>query len=444
MKYLGLFIGKVFIFLGSITGRGSSLPGVIARKIDKKIFSKIKLPKTVIVVTGTNGKTSTANMIAKMLRDSNKKVVNNTKGANLLGGLLTTVIANTGFNFKVSADVVVLEVDEATFPEFSKFVSPTHLVVTNFFRDQLDRYGEIEVLVDMVNRGIKHNTRLILNADDPLVAYLGFKNQTNIQKYYSIGHTNYSVATTNQVREAKFCPNCGKKLQYHFYHYSQLGDYTCTCGFNHPQPHVFATNVNLNSKSFSVLGQEYILNYDNLYFVYNALCAISIADELSIPQEVVAKSFMDFRVDDGRMEPIHIKNQKTYINLVKNPTGLNQSLEHILRQNDEEQTIFMALNNLAADGADTSWVWDVDFEQLAQSNVNMFVCSGIRAYDLASRLKYSGFPLEKIIVHENLEIGLNFLRNNFVGKPYVLSTYTALQSSRKIIHGFLENKESVK
>lgn len=434
MKSLALLAGKTLSRVGKMTGRGTSLPGVYARKIDKNIFSKIEMPENIIVVTGTNGKTSTANMIAKMFSDCGYKVVNNTKGANLLGGLLTTILEHTSLDFKLKADVLILEVDEATYPSFTKYITPTHLVVTNFFRDQLDRYGEMEVLVDMVNRGISEKTKLILNADDPLTALLGFKNKTNLQYYYGLNRTKYSVETTNQVREAKFCPNCGTKLAYDYYHYSQLGYYRCLCEFSHPETTYLAREVNLEEKTFVVGANKYKLNYDNLYFIYNALAAISLADLFELPYIPVQNSLYSFRVDDGRMESFIVNGYETYLNLVKNPTGLNQTLEHVIRsQGEQPYVLFMTLNNLAADGTDTSWIWDVDFEQLSQTNIEAFYCSGIRAYDLATRLKYAGISTDKIRVNQYIEENLIALKDETKSKPYILSTYTALQETRKIL-----------
>lgn len=434
MKSLALLVGKTLSRVGKMTGRGTSLPGVYARKIDHDIFSKIELPEHIIVVTGTNGKTSTANMIAKMFSDCGYHVVNNTKGANLLGGLLTTILENTSFDFKLKADVLVLEVDEATYPTFTKYITPSHLVVTNFFRDQLDRYGEMEVLVDMVNRGISEKTKLILNGDDPLTALLGFKNKQNTQYYYGLNRTKYSVETTNQVREAKFCPNCGKKLEYDYYHYSQLGYYHCVCDFAHPETKYLAKEVNLEERTFVVGVHKYKLNYDNLYFIYNALTAIALADLFELEYIQVQNSLYSFRVDDGRMESFNVKGYETYLNLVKNPTGLNQALEHVIRsQEDRPYVLFMTLNNLAADGTDTSWIWDVDFEQLSETNIEAFYCSGIRAYDLATRLKYAGIAIDKIHVNPQIETHFAAMKAETTSRPYILSTYTALQETRKIL-----------
>ncbi|MCI0502342.1 MAG: MurT ligase domain-containing protein [Fusobacteria bacterium] len=438
MRYIALIVGKLLKFIGNKLDKGTSAPGVFAKKIDKKIFSRITYPEKIVVITGTNGKTSTANMVAKVLRDKGLEVVHNTKGANLLGGLLTTIIDHTSFSFRITCDVLVLEVDEATYPAFTKYITPSHLIVNNFFRDQLDRYGEIEVLVDLVNSGISSETTLILNGDDPLVRYLGYKNSENRVVYFGLAQTKYSVSDTEQVREGKFCPVCGSKLNYLYYHYSQLGNYSCSCGFSRPVIQVEAYDVDLKNKEFKVDDMIYKIGYDNLYFIYNSLAAMIIGDEFNISRELMKASILDFKVDDGRMENYLLGQNKTYLNLVKNPTGLNQSLEHILRQEDEAFNIFLALNNLAADGTDTSWIWDVDFEQLKTSNINKFYCSGLRAFDLAVRLKYAFIEEEKLIVIPDLSACIEEARQNN-NKTYILSTYTALQRTRRILGSLKEN-----
>lgn len=433
MKYLALIVGKLMKVVGNKLNKGTSAPGIFAKKIDPKIFSRIKYPDKIIVITGTNGKTSTANMVAKMLADSGLKVVHNAKGANLSGGLLTSLIESTSLSFKLKGDVLVLEVDEATYPVFTKFVTPTHLIVNNFFRDQLDRYGEIEVLVELVNSGISQETNLILNGDDPLVRYLGFKNQKNRAIYFGIEKTKYSLAETSQAREGKFCPNCGKKLRYNYYHYSQLGSYSCSCGFKRPDLYLSASLVDLENKTFKADSRLYRLKYDNLYFIYNALAAIIVGKELAVNEEKIKESIFNFKIDDGRMENFYLGEYQTYLNLVKNPTGLNQGLEHILRQKDNSFNVLLALNNLAADGTDTSWIWDVDFEQLKNSKLNKFYCCGLRAYDLGVRLKYAFIEEDKIVVIPDLEKCIKAARQDKEHKTYILSTYTPLQKIRKIL-----------
>lgn len=431
MKTLAIMAGKTATIVGGMLGRGSSLPGMIARKIDPELFHKIQLPKQTIVVTGTNGKTTTANMLRHVFETAGLKVVQNTKGANLLSGLLTTLVESTNLSGKVMADVVVLEVDEQTIPQFFQAVTPTHFVIHNFFRDQLDRYGEIDILIDKIEEVIDPQTTLVLNADDPLVRQISFDTNRGAI-YYGVNKTPYSLEEMSQVREAKFCPNCNRKLEYEFFHYSQLGNYQCECGFGKPACEYAAEDVNLKAGTFRVGTTTYQIQYRNLYFIFNAMAVVAMAKEYGIDETTIQKALATFKIDDGRMETFAFGPHQLLLNLVKNPTGLNQSFDFIKNEADEKVTLMMTLNNLAADGHDTSWIWDADFEQLTQFPLEQFICSGIRAYDLAVRLKYAGVPTEKITVIEDVATALETLKQT-TATPYLLSTYTALQKTRALL-----------
>lgn len=431
MKTLAIIAGKTATVVGGMLGRGSSLPGMIARKIDSELFHKIQLPKQTIVVTGTNGKTTTANMLRHVFETAGLKVVQNTKGANLLSGLLTTLVESTNLSGKVMADVVVLEVDEQTIPQFFQAVTPTHFVIHNFFRDQLDRYGEIDILIDKIEEVIDPTTTLVLNADDPLVRQISF--DTNREAiYYGVNQTPYSLEEMSQVREAKFCPNCNRKLAYEFFHYSQLGNYQCECGFGKPACEYAADDVNLKAGTFRVGQTTYKIQYRNLYFIFNAMAVVAMAKEYGIDEAIIQEALATFKIDDGRMETFNFGPHQLLLNLVKNPTGLNQTLDYIKNEADEKVALMMTLNNLAADGQDTSWIWDGDFEQLTQFPLEQFICSGIRAYDLAVRLKYAGVAEDKIVVIEDVAMALETLKQT-TATPYLLSTYTALQKTRALL-----------
>lgn len=431
MKTVAIIAGKSAALVGGMLGRGSSLPGMIARKFDPNLFHKIELPKQTIVVTGTNGKTTTANMLRHVFETAGLRVVSNTKGANLLSGLLTTLVDATSLSGKVKADVVVLEVDEQTIPQFFQAVTPTHFVIHNFFRDQLDRYGEIDILINKIEEAIDPQTTLVLNADDPLVRQISF--ETNREAiYYGVNQTNYSLEEMSQVREAKFCPNCNRKLEYEFFHYSQLGGYGCECGFVKPECNYSADDVDLKAGTFKVGETTYKIQYRNLYFIFNAMAVVAMAKEYGIDEAVIQTALASFKIDDGRMETFTFGPHELLLNLVKNPTGLNQTLDYIKNEADEKVTLMMTLNNLAADSADTSWIWDGDFEQLTNWPLEQFICSGLRAYDLAVRLKYAGVPVEQIVVIEDVATALETLKQT-TAKPYLLSTYTALQKTRALL-----------
>lgn len=440
MRYIGLLIAKIVNKFGKVLNRGSSLPGYLAMKISPDILNHIKYPEKIVIVTGTNGKTTSANLLANILENSGKKVVHNTKGANMLSGLISAILNKTSINFKLKADILLLEVDESTLPKFFNYIVPTELVITNFFRDQLDRHGEIDSLIKKIKKSIKPEVKLILNANDPLVYNLGESLELNKKIYYGLEETEYSTSSEEEVRESKWCPKCNSVLKYNYFHYSQIGNYYCDCGFKTPDLDYIATDIDLPMKCFLVNGNGYKTNYDNIYFVFNTLAAIATAEELKIDYKYIKEAVYDFKIGEGRMEEFNISEYKSFLNLVKNPAGLNQSINHIIAQNDEKCSIFFSLNNNWADGIDTSWIWDVAFEKLNNMPLEIFICSGMRAYDLAVRLKYSGIDEDKIVVLPEIEEAVYYLRNRTNSKPYLLSSYTALQEVRKALNSLEENK----
>lgn len=443
MKFLAILIGKTIKKLTGILGKGTSLPGIWARKIDPNLLRKIQLPEKVIVVTGTNGKTTTSNMIAHILRYNGLDILHNQKGANLVSGILTTLIDACTLTGKINKAVAVLEIDESTVPRVFEYISPSHLVVTNFFRDQLDRYGELDTVISKISSALKKNLELILNGDDPLVAQLAVKNNFP-HKFYGISDLKYTTSEMHQVREGRFCPLCNEKLNYAYFHYSQLGAYHCpSCDYKKPELTFDVTAVDLEKGTFEI-NHQYVfsINYQDLYFVFNAAAAISACSSIGLSMEQIIKALKDFRMDDGRMEPFFLGEKKALLNLVKNPTGLNQSLSHII-SHEEKKAVLMILNNLDADGKDVSWIWDSDLEMIASTELSSFICSGLRAEDLAVRLKYAGVSEDKIIIHSEIKDALSALKYA-EGKLFILSTYTALQFCRKILLSMEENKDAAK
>ncbi|MCQ2560211.1 MAG: DUF1727 domain-containing protein, partial [Clostridia bacterium] len=243
MRYLlAIWISRLASFLSRITGKGqgSSLPGMVAQKIYPSILAKMgkQIAGPIVAVTGTNGKTTTNNMIKAMLDKSGFKTVSNINGANMLTGIITAFLYSCNWRGRISSNAACLEVDEATFPLLLKSIKPDWLVVTNFFRDQLDRYGELETTVGFVANSLQYlsKTRLILNADDPLSAQIGHKCSLPVY-YYGLGRHQGVSLTTSAARETKYCPFCGSELEYEYFHYSQLGQYRCPQGdFERPQP----------------------------------------------------------------------------------------------------------------------------------------------------------------------------------------------------------------
>jgi len=347
----------------------------------------------------------------------------------MLAGIAGVLLNNTGLSGKNKADVVHLEVDEATVPKLCEQVTPRIAVITNFFRDQLDRYGELDTTVKLVKQALPPETELILNADDPLVARIG-AGRPNVY-YFGACQLPCSKETSSEAREGRFCDYCGQELSYTLFHYGQLGIYHCSgCGFKRPDPNIEAREVFLYDQGLKfVVDREYHVPLLGSYNLYNALAAFSAADRLGISREDISNGLLVYLSDAGRMEKFDLPGGNLVLTLVKNPAGFNQVIGTIAEIN-KPLHLLIAINDLAADGRDISWLWDVDFEVLAdrKEDIPQLICSGFRAEDIALRLKYAGFPEGCLVLEHSLEKAVEILDNTRApGEPaFILPTYTAL------------------
>jgi UDP-N-acetylmuramyl tripeptide synthase len=446
--------GKLSSKLSKITGgRGSSLPGVVARRIYAKTLSDLakQVKKGIIMVTGTNGKTTTNNMLAKVLQADGHRVVFNEEGANLITGVTACFVRNATLSGVIDFDYAALEVDEASFPKVVKEVKPDIVVVNNFFRDQLDRYGELDKTVNLVRDALKEldDVTLVLNADDPLVAQLG-KSTGHKAIYFGVSEQQAVNRAVAQTREARYCPFCGNELTYSYYHYSQLGDYNCQqCNFSRIIPEVEATNVGvtIGGMTTEVCHQggcsAITLHTSGFYNLYNALAAFAVGNLLTIGVPTIQQGLEMYTPAIGRMERFRYRDKLALLNLVKNPTGFNEGLATLLSLPGSKD-VFMALNDNAADGRDISWLWDVDFEILTEhlGLIETFTCAGIRAEEMALRLKYAGVPVEKITVIRELESAISNTLNGRADTAYLFSTYTALWPAQGILNRLAEKEEA--
>ncbi|MBO8138631.1 MAG: DUF1727 domain-containing protein [Desulfotomaculum sp.] len=445
--------GKISSLMSKLAGgRGSSLPGVVARRIYsrslKKLASQIK--SGVIMVTGTNGKTTTNNMIAKVLEAGGRRVIYNEEGANLITGITACFVRFSNITGSLDYDYASLEVDEASFPKVVKEVKPDIVVVTNFFRDQLDRYGELDKTVQVVKSALEslNDVTLILNADDPLAAQLGLLTGHKAV-YYGIDRQEGTERAVAQTRESRFCPRCGTELHYSYYHYSQLGGYRCpSCHFKRPKPDVEGTDVSTVNGGYSTRvcfseGCSSInLQTAGFYNLYNALAAFAVGRLLGLDNETVQAGLERYTPAIGRMERFRYRDKPCLLNLVKNPTGYNEGLATLLSIPGSKD-VFMALNDNAADGRDISWIWDVDFEILARhlDELQSFTCSGTRAEEMALRLKYAGVPTSRITVIGDLESAITVSLQGEAETAYLFATYTALWPSQSILCRLAEKEE---
>lgn len=412
-------------------GRGGSFPGQLALKMDKDFIARFHMPEIVILVTGTNGKTTTQNLLAESLRASGLKVINNRRGDNLNVGIASLLASNSDLSFHVKADAAVIEVDELTVYRQFKNLRPSALVVTNFFRDQLDRAGEMETIILKIMEVTKDFAgHLILNGNDPNVLRIGMNATKAKVHYFAVDHTETSRKTTDEASEGKFCPVCGNPLTYRYYQYSHIGSFYCEHdGFGKVPYDVEVTDVNFQDGTFTASGRVYHSFINTIYAIYNCAAVLTALKVFNIHPECADQVFSAFVLKEGRNECFQL-SKPCILNLAKNPTGTNEVLKYIISR-EGRKNICIILNDNDQDGRDVSWIWDAHFERLKQADVNEIVCCGLRAYDIALRLKYEGLE-DKIIVIEDMTEAVRYLDKADLDS-YMISTYTALHPVRAIL-----------
>ena len=441
-NFLIILITKILYLILKIAGKnGGNLLGKLAYDWNPKIFHYFKINCPIIAVTATNGKTMTNNAIGYVFKTAGKKVISNIEGNNMETGILSTLLKSCSLTGKIKADYCVFEVDEGYVPIVFKDLKLDTLVVLNFFRDQLDRNGEVESLILKINEFLKTYTgNLILNADDPNVARLGIANPENNNVYYfSVEQYNYATKDIKEAGEGKFCPFCNTRIEYEYYQYSHIGKFKCpNCGYGDNEIYKLATNVDLKNRCFNVDDITYKIRFNSIYNIYNFVAVITCASLYNIDKEIIKQALSEFVLNNGRLEELEINNIPTIINLAKNPTGANVSLR-ILNEDDNEKELLFVLNDNIADGFDVSWIWDINFDSL--NNVTRIITSGTRAYDIAIRIKTSGFSPEKIEPYLNLSDAIkNLYKTNT--KKYVIANYTSLQPTRKEILNFNQHQSN--
>jgi lipid II isoglutaminyl synthase (glutamine-hydrolysing) len=422
--YLSLYIGKLvnlfcrFVpFIG-----GSALPGLVALKINPTLINQIRLRNQLktIVITGTNGKTTTSRLTSHFLDLAHLKHLHNRSGSNLLRGVASTLINQSNLSAKLPAKIAIFELDEAVVPGAIKSLKPEIILFTNLFRDQLDRYGEIDTLLSIWQQSLKllpSNSTVIYNCDDPSLNHLA---STVKQKIISYGlpKNKSSKQTLSASADAIFCPLCHQPLTYQVIFTSHLGHYHCSnCHFKRTTPTLKFDDINTS--------------LPGLHNLYNIQAAKSIANLLKLKLNL-NQALTSFKPAFGRAEKFKLGQLYTNILLVKNPTGFNVTLETLKKNNQLSQPLLLILNDKIADGTDVSWIWDVDFSLLTSRSTPVIV-SGTRYLDLALRLKYAGLESSLVTPEPKLKKAIKLLSKQKGEFAYILPTYTAMLSLRKIL-----------
>ena len=423
-------------------GGGTTLPGRVLLRLAPDAIARLGagLDRGVTIVSATNGKTTTAGMIAAILATDGREPVHNRAGSNMTWGVATALLEQDGREG-------LFEVDEAWLPRVAEQLDPSLIVLGNLFRDQLDRYGEMETLADEWAKTVSARagqTRFALNADDPLIADLGRDADERRRQgvvYFGIDDPSQALPELQHAFDAKHCRRCGHPYAYERAFVGHLGHYSCpNCGAERPQPQVTATAIDLHGmegSSFEVAtaagAMRIELPLPGLYNVYNALAAIAAGLELGVEPGKIAASLGAMRAAFGRVETIEVGGKAVSILLIKNPAGANEVLRTLRLEGGEGGVdLWIGLNDRIADGRDVSWVWDADFE-LLEGAVRKVTCSGTRAPEMALRLKYAGWPERSIAVEPDVERSLDRAVAAAPGRLFALPTYTALLELRKLL-----------
>ena len=430
-------------------GGGSTIPGVVARRIDPKILTKLskRLPLGSAAITGTNGKTTTTHMVGKILQTAGLRAVNNSTGANLVTGVTAAVVRDASLSGKPLSEMGLFEVDEANVPRVAAEAELKILAVLNLFRDQLDRYGELAYTGKVIASAFADLPRagaVVLNADDPLVASLGGSTSNPI--FYGVDAPGLDTGRLQHVADSKACPICGTPLDYEAVYMGHIGVYRCPRGdFSRPPLAYRASRVSLEGARGSTFllktpkgESEAKITLPGLYNVYNALAAAAVAGEAGVGLDDVVLGLREFGGAFGRVERIKAGDKEAFLLLIKNPVGFNEILRTFITDADA-RNVLIAINDNDADGRDVSWLWDVDFEMLAdagaedETEISPFTVSGLRANDMAVRLKYADLPVGPVIPDRKEAIRTALEATPPGETLYVLPTYTAMLEIRKAL-----------
>jgi UDP-N-acetylmuramyl tripeptide synthase len=422
---------------------GTSLPGKLLLRMEPRAVGALaaRLERGRAVISATNGKTTSAAMVAAILEHGGRRLVHNRAGANMAGGVAGALLEAAGPGRAIAGDTGLFEVDEFWLDRLVPELHPRALLLGNLFRDQLDRYGELDAIADRWAQVVARvpQTTLVLNADDPLVADLGRERDAGGAVYFGVEDPSMALPELQHAADSKHCRRCGAPYRYDHVFLGHLGHYHCDrCGATRPAPQVAAERVVLDGLRGAHVTMrtpagtaEVHLPLPGLYNVYNMLGATALAGVLGAPLEDVVAGLESVSPAFGRAEAVELDGREVLLLLVKNPAGANEVLRTLALE-DGEHDLLAVLNDNIADGRDVSWVWDADFELLA-GRLRRVTCSGTRAAEMAVRLKYAGVPEDRLVVEPELNRGLDRALADGEGRLVAIPTYTAMLELRRLL-----------
>lgn len=437
MKIISIFVGKIFVIIGKLMHRGSSLPGMMALKVDKKFLSKLKYPKTKLIVTGSSGKGSTSSLIADVLTDNGYSICFNNAGSNLKYGVTTACIKNCNLLGKIKKDVLILEVDERYVKEIYQDIKPDYLIVTNITKDQPPRQYHVDIILKEIEHNLPSNTNIIITMDEPYLRNFEL-DLPNKMLYYSVDKNKYSYK--NQLFEnlnIYYCPKCGAKLKYDYYNFETLGKYECPkCDFKWIKPKDIATNLDLDKGLIKIDSQILSIGGDMLIHAYNTLAAYTFLKTIGIDSQKIIASINRYNhnkniefVKDGKLyKALNCKaeNATTY-NACVYKTYLDKDLKDIVIGWKE---ISRRYNHF-----DVSWLYDVEFELLNNKSLNKIYAVGIDKENIKKRLLLAGIPESKIITADNLSEIKESIEQSKAKKVYGILNFDYMEPFKDTLGG---------
>lgn len=404
------------------------MPGKIALKMCPNILNRVKMPKYIVAVTGSNGKTSTVEMINEVLKRANYSVAYNKEGSNQIDGVTTLVLSNCTLFGRFKKDVLLLESDERYAQYSFKYFSPTHYVITNLYRDQMTRNGNPEFVLKEIKKSINKESTLVINCDDPIIASL--ENGENKVYHFGINDNKYSKIKNNFVYDdGYYCPKCKSELVYSYYNFGHVGKYSCLkCDFKRVNPEYYVSNIDLDEGILTINDTNEIkLAFKSIYNAYNILAAYALTNLIGVEPSIICDALNNYLIKNGRVKQFKLGGNSGTLLISKHENSVcyNQNIEYIVNQK-KDCTVFIIVDAISRKyfTSETSWLWDINFDELNNEFVRKIVIAGIYANDVACRLSYTGLDFSNVYINTDIKKAIKYARNDSIGHIYVLTCFS--------------------
>ncbi|MBQ3356769.1 MAG: DUF1727 domain-containing protein [Oscillospiraceae bacterium] len=427
-KFLAILVCRLIRLVGGLVGKGTSLPGKYALKICPDILARIQKPKMIVAVTGSNGKTSTVEMIASVLKASGKTVAYNAEGSNQIEGVTTMILNSCTLGGKMKQDVLLIESDERYTKYTFRWFHQTHYVITNLYRDQLTRNGHPQWVYDAIKESVFDDTTLLLNADDPTVSLFG-QGRDNVL-WFGLDHSSVDTEEfSGAYNDGLYCPVCGKPLTYDYYHFNHVGKYRCdSCGFRRHDTDYTVTDVDLENSKITVNGKDEIkLAFRSVYNIYNILAAYAVCTLLGIPGEQIASLVSNYILKNGRYIEFTLGAHPGIFLISKHENSISYDLSFKFAMAQKTPCSVVIVVDAVSRKyftSETSWLWDINFEQLDQPQVESIYLCGKYCNDLATRFSFTKIPQEKLKVFEDIDAACADLREHGDQQLYAVTCFS--------------------